>query len=48
MDEARIVALEIMQAKPDFGLRVYQTQTPLKGQIADVFVDRLRRAGLPE
>jgi hypothetical protein len=37
-----------MQAKPDFGLKAYQSQTPLRGQIADLFVDRLRRAGLPE
>jgi len=48
MDEARRVAHLIMQAKPNFGLKAYQSQTPPRGQIADLFVDRLRRAGLPE
>ncbi len=46
IDEARTVAHLIIQARPDFNLKVYQSQTPLRGQIADLFVDRLRRAGL--
>ena len=48
LDEARAIARSIMEAQPDFRLRTYRSQTPLTGRIADLFVDRLRRAGLPE
>ena len=48
LGEARTVALQIMQAKPDFHLKAYQSQTPLRGQIAALFIERLRRAGLPD
>ena len=48
MDEAQAVAHEIMDANPKFRLRDFRTSTPLRGQIADVFIDRLRHAGLPE
>lgn len=47
LSEAHNVALRILQAKPDFRLKAYQSQTPLRGQIADLFIERLRRAGLP-
>jgi TolB-like protein/class 3 adenylate cyclase len=46
--EARTVAHQIIRAKPDFHLKVYRSQTPLSGQIADLFIERLRRAGLPD
>jgi adenylate cyclase len=48
MDEARAVALNIMTARPDFRLKTFRARTPLKEHIADLFVDRLRRAGLPD
>jgi tetratricopeptide (TPR) repeat protein len=48
MDEARAIASSIMVAKPDFRLKTFRSGTPLKAHIADLFVDRLRRAGLPE
>jgi hypothetical protein len=48
LDEARAVASSIMEAQPDFRLKTYRSQTPLTGRIADLFVDRLRRAGVPE
>ncbi len=48
IDEARAIASSIMVAKPDFRLKTFRSRTPLKGHIADLFVDRLRRAGLPE
>jgi adenylate cyclase len=48
MDEARAVANEIMDVNPNFRLNAYRSNTPLRGPIAEVFIDRLRRAGIPE
>ena len=48
MEEARAVAVGHLEALPDFRLGTYRSYTPLKGQIADLFIERLRRAGLPE
>jgi adenylate cyclase len=48
IEEARAVARDIMKSKPDFRLTAYRAATPLQERIADVFVDRLRLAGLPE
>ena len=48
MPEARDVARQILATNPSFRLEPYRAYTPLKGRIADLFVERLRRAGLPE
>jgi adenylate cyclase len=48
MDEAQAIAQEIMGVNPSFRLEAFRTSTPLRGRIADVFIDRLRRAGLPD
>lgn len=48
LDEARNVALRILETKPDFTLRGYRSYTPLQGQIVELFIERLRRAGLPD
>jgi len=48
LEEARDVARSIMEAKPDFRLKTFRSQTPLKERIADLFIDHLRRAGLPD
>jgi tetratricopeptide (TPR) repeat protein len=48
MDEARAVARSLLEALPHFRLATFASYTPLKGQTRDLFVERLRRAGLPE
>jgi adenylate cyclase len=48
MDEAHAVASAILAARPDFRLKNFQSLTPLEERIATLFVERLRRAGLPD
>ncbi len=48
IEEARAVAQRILAANPSFQLGFFRAYTPLKGRVADTFVDRLRRAGLPD
>ncbi len=45
--EARAVGRRLLAANPSFRLAVFRAYTPLKGATADLFVERLRRAGLP-
>jgi adenylate cyclase len=47
LDEARAVAHRIIHANPSFKLQEFRAYTPLKGRVADLFVERLRLAGLP-
>ncbi len=46
--EARQVARRILQIEPDFRLDTFLARTPLKGEIRDQYVARLRQAGLPD
>jgi adenylate cyclase len=48
MEEARAVGLRLLEALPDFRLTAFRAYTPLKDQTADLFVDRLHRAGIPD
>jgi class 3 adenylate cyclase/TolB-like protein len=48
LDEAREIADRLMQVSPGFRLHSFRDYTPLKGEVRDVFVERLRLAGLPE
>ncbi len=48
MDEARSAARQIMRLVPNFHLTRFQQRTPLAGDIRDLFVQRLRQAGLPD
>jgi adenylate cyclase len=48
MDEARAVARSMLEARPDFRLRTYRSRTAFAAPIAELFIDRLRRAGLPD
>jgi adenylate cyclase len=48
VDEARAVGQELMRLVPTFRLSPYRIRTPLPPEVADRFVERLRRAGLPE
>jgi adenylate cyclase len=48
LDEARDHGARLLQLDPGFRLSAFGRQTPLPGTIKDNFLDRLRRAGLPE
>jgi adenylate cyclase len=48
MDEARSHGAQLMQFDPGFRLSAFGLQTPLPGAVRDSFLDRLRRAGLPD
>jgi adenylate cyclase len=48
LEEAQAVGRRLLDALPDFRLAAFRAYTPLKGQVRDDFVDRLRLAGLPE
>lgn len=48
MEEARSAARQIVRLVPDFHLSQYLQRTPLTGDIRDLFVQRLGRAGLPD
>ncbi len=47
IDDARAVASQLLAAYPHFTCGTFRAYTPLKGAVADLFVDRLRQAGLP-
>ncbi len=47
-DEAKEVGRRLLQIIPNFGLKAFRAYTPLRGEVADLFVERLRLAGLPE
>ncbi len=48
MDDARQLARHLMQLVPTFRLALFRARTPLRGEIRDLFVERLRLAGLPD
>ena len=48
VEEARGVAARLLQVNPSFGLQSFREYTPLRGDVRDLFVDRLRLAGLPD
>lgn len=48
MEEARSAARRIVRLVPDFHLTRYLQRTPLIGDTRDLFVERLRKAGLPD
>lgn len=48
MDEARGAAQQLLRVLPAFRLSSYIPRCPFKGSTLDTWVDRLRRAGLPD
>jgi adenylate cyclase len=48
MDEARKVAQHLMRLVPTFRLTTYRARTPLRGEVRDQLIDRLRQAGVPD
>ena len=48
MDEARKFAHHLLQLVPDYHLATFKAQTPLRREVRDLFVDRLRMAGVPD
>ena len=48
MPEALALAAEVKRLAPGFNLAAFRQRTPLQGEAADLFVSRLRQAGLPE
>ncbi|HYD07856.1 MAG TPA: tetratricopeptide repeat protein, partial [Reyranella sp.] len=48
IDEARQVAKRLMQYDPTMNLTDFARRTPLPGTLRDVFVERLRTAGIPD
>jgi adenylate cyclase len=48
VQEAADAARHVLAGEPGFSLRGFAARTPLKGHLRDLFVARLREAGLPE
>ena len=48
LPEAREVAGRLMQIVPNFRLTTYRARTPLTGDVRDSFIERLRRAQVPD
>ncbi len=48
MDEARTVAQRLLQLAPMFRLTTFLVRTPLRGEVKDLFAERLKLAGVPE
>jgi adenylate cyclase len=48
MDEARAVAQRLLQLAPTFRLTTFRARTPLRGEVRDLFAERLKLAGVPE
>ncbi len=46
--EASEIASRLLEIEPGFRLGLFVLRTPLKGDIRDQYVDRLRQAGLPD
>ena len=46
--EADVRAQELLRLSPAFSLTMFRARTPLRGDVQDMFVQRLRLAGLPE
>jgi TolB-like protein/class 3 adenylate cyclase len=47
-DEARKTAQRLLHVVPTFRLTTFRTRTPLRGEVRDLFVERLREAGVPD
>jgi len=48
MDEARKVAHRLLQFTPDYRVSIFVGRTPLRGEVRDLFANRLRLAGIPD
>jgi adenylate cyclase len=48
VDEARRVADRMLQLVPEFRLSAFRARTPLRGEVRDLFAERLKMAGVPE
>jgi hypothetical protein len=48
IEQARLVATRLMAVDPNFRLAAFAARTPLRGTVRDVFVQRLRLAGLED
>jgi adenylate cyclase len=48
VDEARRIACRLLQLVPRFRLTTFRSLTPLRGEIGNVFAERLQIAGVPE
>ena len=46
--EARMVAQRLLQLAPAFRLTTFRARTPLRGEVRDLFAERLKLAGVPE
>ena len=47
-DEVCSGAQRLLQIEPSFRLSTFAVRTPLRGEVRDRYIDRLRAAGLPE
>lgn len=48
MEEAREVARQLRLLEPGFTLRGFNLRTPLRGAVRELFVTRMRQAGVPD
>jgi tetratricopeptide (TPR) repeat protein len=48
IEEARSIAAQVKRVTPNFRLSTFSTATPLPQAVKELFIDRLREAGLPD
>lgn len=48
MNEARTVAQRLLQLVPTFRLATFRARTPLRSDVRDLFIERLKLAGVPD
>ncbi|MBV8456724.1 MAG: hypothetical protein JO122_08950 [Acetobacteraceae bacterium] len=48
IDESRMVAQRLLRLAPTFRLTAFRARTPLRGEVRDLFAERLKLAGVPE
>jgi TolB-like protein/class 3 adenylate cyclase/Flp pilus assembly protein TadD len=48
MDEARGAAQQLLRVQPGFRLGAYRPRCPFRSTVLDAWIDRLKRAGLPD
>ncbi len=48
LESAGTLAQSLMRLSPSFSLRMFRARTPLRGDVQNTFVHRLRTAGLPD
>ncbi len=48
VEEARKVAQRLLQFAPNYRVPLFLARTPLRGEMRDLFAERLRLGGIPD